>query len=159
MIKNKAFFFVDYEGTQQRDSGSVDRQRRAGCLAHGRSSDLLTKTVGNIVIKDPLDRHGLPRQHHPGVAIVNPVAQKLFSSPDLYPLPNNTGTGALGITSNYVSTSANTLKNNQADAKGDFRPNDKDSISRAGRSAAMSSSAARAALPVFLTAAQYRAHA
>lgn len=53
------------------------------------------------------------------------MARALFGNAGLYPLPNNAGTGALGITSNYVSSSASLLKNYQGDVKIDYRPNDK----------------------------------
>lgn len=151
VIKNKAFFFVDYEGTQQRDSGPATA---TVAPASWRTGDLsLLKTVSGIDIKDPTTGAIFPNNQIPLTRIVNPVARKMFSSPDLYPLPNNAGTGALGISSNYISTSANTLKNNQADAKGDIRPNDKDSIMLRWSISRYEQFGSAAALPVFLTSA------
>src|SRR5207245_2903757 len=87
--------------------------------------------------------------------ITNPVAQKLFSSPNLYPLPNNIGTGVLGIGGNYISSSASTLKNNQADVKGDLRPTDKDGISMRWSIGRYEQFGSQAALPVFLTSGNF----
>jgi hypothetical protein len=52
----------------------------------------------------------------------------LFSDPNLYPLPNSAGTGALGVVNNYSGTSANFLKNHQGDAKVDWRASEKDNF-------------------------------
>ena len=57
----------------------------------------------------------------PASRIVNPVAKALFADPKLYPLPNQRGTGALGVDQNYVGSAANALQNDQADAKVDIR--------------------------------------
>ena len=158
--KNKIFFFMDYEGTQQRDSGPATASVAPAGWRTGNLSDLLTKS--NIFIRDPntnatcsatVSSGCFAGNIIPQSRIVNPVATKLFSSPDLYPLANITGTGTLGISNNYVSTSANTLKNNQADVKGDFRPNDKDSIMLRWSIGRYEQYGNTAALPVFLTSA------
>jgi len=60
---------------------------------------------------------------------VNPVAQALFNNAALYPLPNATGSGPLGLQNNFVGSTSNLLDNDQADAKIDFRATDKDAIS------------------------------
>ncbi len=151
VIKNKAFFFVDYEGTQQRDSGPATATVAPAAWRTGDLSDFQTKS--GLVVKDPLSGVAFPGNMIPASRITNPVAKKLFSSPDLYPLPNNIGTGALGITNNYIATSANTLKNNQADAKGDIRPTDNDSISMRWSIGRYEQFGSAAALPVFMTSA------
>jgi len=146
--KNKIFFFMDYEGTLQRGSGPAAATVAPAAWRTGNLADLL-KT--NQIVKDPTS--GLPYANNviPTSRLTDPVAQKLFSSPDLYPLPNNTGTGALGITNNYLSTSASTLNNHQADVKGDFRPNDKDSIMLRWSISRYEQFGSLAALPVFMT--------
>jgi hypothetical protein len=149
--KNKMFFFVDYEGTQQRDSGPATASVAPAAWRTGNLGDFLTKA--NQVVKDPTTGLAYPGNVIPISRLTNPVAKYLFGNPDLYPLPNNTGTGALGITSNYISSSANTLKNNQADVKGDIRPNDKDSIMLRWSISRYESFGSQAALPVFMTSA------
>ncbi len=149
--KNKMFFFVDYEGTQQRDSGPTTATVAPAAWRAGNLGDFLTKA--NQVVKDPTSGLAYPNNVIPVSRLTNPVAQKLFGSPDLYPLPNNVGVGALGITGNYLASSANTLKNNQADVKGDIRPNDKDSIMLRWSISRYEQFGSAAALPVFLTSA------
>ena len=46
-----------------------------------------------------------------------------------YPLPNQAGTGALGITNNYAASGLSRISNHQADAKVDWRPSDNDNVS------------------------------
>src|SRR5262249_50980948 len=65
----------------------------------------------------------------PPSRIVNPVALKLFSDAALYPLPNTRGTGAIGITSNYITSTASKSSRDQADIKIDARLSDRDNIS------------------------------
>jgi hypothetical protein len=121
--KDKAFFFVDYEGTRQVDSGaslaSVPlADYRAGILTRFPSA-----------IKDPANGNApFPNNVIPANRIVNPVAKALFADTQLYPLPNQTGTGTLGITNDYRGVSANRLQNDQADAKADIRLTPSDNL-------------------------------
>jgi outer membrane receptor protein involved in Fe transport len=55
-------------------------------------------------------------------------ASVLFKDTTLYPLPNSTGTGALGVTNNYSGSQANFLKNHQGDAKADWKAGNKDNF-------------------------------
>src|SRR5262249_1199585 len=124
IVKNKAFFFVDYEGTRQRDSGS---QLASVPLAQYRTGDLSRFTTP---IKDIQNNNTpFPGNIIPASRIVTPVAKALFADPKLYPLPNQLGTGALGIVNNYRGVSANALQNDQADAKVDVRLSDRDNLS------------------------------
>jgi hypothetical protein len=159
IIRNKAFFFIDYEGTQQRNSGPATASVAPATWRTGDLSDLLNKS--GIIVRDPLtgsdiaSRTPFGGNRIPANRILNPVAVKLFSSPNLYPLPNNAGTGVLGISSNYIATSASTLKNNQADAKGDLRPTDNDSVSMRWSIGRYEQFGSQAALPVFLTSGNF----
>lgn len=152
--KNKAFFFMDYEGTEQRISGPATA---SVAPAEWRRGDLSRFLTQNQIVRDPAtgtdvaSRTPFPGNIIPVTRIVSPVAQKLYSSPDLYPLPNNAGTGALGVTDNYISSSASKLSNHQADVKIDLRPTDKDSISGRWSIGRYTSLGARTALPVQLT--------
>jgi len=159
VIRNKAFFFVDYEGTEQRTSGAATASVAPAAWRTGDLSDFLTKS--NQIVRDPLtgpdvaSRTPFPGNIIPTNRIVNPVAQKLFSSPDLYPLANNAGTGTLGITSNYIASQANRLSNKQGDVKGDFRLSDKDNVSARWSVSDYQNVGSRAALPVFLTSGNF----
>ena len=122
--RDKAFFFMDYEGTRQRDSGPS--------LASVPLADYRNGNLGRFpqTIKDPAN-NGTPFPGNviPTSRIVNPVAKALFADPKLYPLPNQGGTGTLGITNDYRGVSANALQNDQADAKTDIRLSPSDNLS------------------------------
>ncbi|HEY2013379.1 MAG TPA: carboxypeptidase regulatory-like domain-containing protein, partial [Bryobacteraceae bacterium] len=157
--KNKAFFFVDYEGTEQRTSGAATASVAPAAWRTGDLSDFLVKS--NQVVRDPntgpdlASRTPFPGNIIPVSRIANPVAQKLFSSPNLYPLANNAGTGTLGITSNYLSSQASQISNKQGDIKGDFRLSDKDNLSARWSVSDYRSLGSAAALPVFLTSGNF----
>ena len=61
--RNKAFFFMDYEGTEQRDLRSRHRQRGAAGVAHRRPLKVPHPEPGG---ERPAEQHAVPRQHHPG---------------------------------------------------------------------------------------------
>ncbi len=146
--KNSAFFFMDYEGTRQVDSGPA--------LA---SVPLAEYRTGNLsrfsqVIRDPLTGQQFPGNIIPASRIVNPVARALFADPTLYPLPNTTGTGALGITNNYRGNSANSLNNDQADAKVDLRLSTNDNLSGRFSIGRYRQGGSQTALPTIMVAGQ-----
>ena len=120
--KNRAFFFMDYEGTRQRDSGA---DLASVPLAAYRNGDLSRFPQ---TIRDPLNGQPFPDKIIPQSRIVNPVAKSLFSNQKLYPLPNQAGVGSIGVTNDYLGTSAIALQNDQADAKVDIRLTDKDNL-------------------------------
>src|SRR5206468_3441052 len=125
--KNKAFFFMDYEGTEQRTSGPAAASIAPQTWRDGDLSRFLTTQQ---IVRDPQtgadagSRTPFPGNIIPAARITNPVALKLFSSPNLYPLPNNPGTGALGISNDYLSSQASKLSNHQADVKLDYKLSD-----------------------------------
>ena len=130
--RDKLFFFVDYEASKRRDSGSA---LTTVAPVEFRTGDLSRLSQA---IKDPALSGVCAKKGDPGCfagniiplgRIVNPVALALFKDQSLYPLPNNPGTGSNGYTSNYLGTSANFLNNDQADAKLDWRLSDKDNLS------------------------------
>jgi hypothetical protein len=159
LVRNRAFFFVDYEGTEQRGSGPATASVAPEAWRNGDLSDFLTKQ--NQVIKDPLtgpdlaSRTAFPGNIIPLNRIVNPVALKLFNNPGLYPLSNNTGTGALGVSGNYIASQASLLKNHQGDVKIDYRPNEKDSFMGRWSMGRYDNYGSQTALPVSLTSATY----
>lgn len=146
--KDKAFFFVDYEGTQQRSGGPATASVAPQAWRNGD----LSQFPNNIV--DPTTGNPFPGKQIPVTRIVNPVAKKLFSSPDLYPLPNQAGAGALGIGGNYGAASNSTLKNNQGDAKIDYRLSDKDSLSGRMSWGSLESFGSLNPLPIMMTSGQ-----
>ncbi len=122
--RNKAFFFMDYEGTRQKDSGPALASVPLADYRNG----ILTRF--SQTIKDPANSN-LPFAGNviPPSRIVNPVAKALFADTKLYPLPNQAGVGAIGVSSDYRGVSANSLNNDQADVRTDVRLTDRDNLS------------------------------
>ena len=122
IVKDNLFFFVDYQGTRNRVSGSSGVSVIPSAMRTGNLS------IYPNPITDPLTGQPFPGNIIPASRIVNPVAQALFSNPQLYPQPNAAGTGPFGFTSNYISSSSTFLDNDQADAKLDWRRGEKDYV-------------------------------
>lgn len=125
VIKNRTFFFLDYQGSRQRTSGQSASTVAPAAFRTGDLSALST------VVTDPTTGLAFPNNQIPVSRITNPAALYLLSHSNLYPLPNNSvaGTDALGIRNNYIGTNANYVDNDQADAKIDHRLSDKDTLS------------------------------
>jgi len=154
--KNRNFFFVDYEGTRQVNSGPATASVAPAEWRGGNLSRFLPGTP----IRDPLLRGNctaadrtacFPGNILPPSRIVSPVARALFGDQRLYPLPNNAGTGPLGVNGNYLASSASTIRNDQADAKIDSRLSDRDSFSGRFTIARHNSGGSRVVLPTLLT--------
>ena len=130
IIRDKLFFFGSYEGSQRRDSGAALASVAPAAWRNGDLSGLpqtindpATCQVANGVRTcQPFANKRIPTSR-----IVGPAAV-LFRDTALYPLPNSAGVGALGVTNNYSGSTANFLKNNQGDAKLDWRASGRDSL-------------------------------
>lgn len=128
--KDSLFFFTNYEGTQRRDSGPSLASVAPAAWRNGDLSQLpqaivdpatCTTASGSRVCQP------FPNKQIPPARIVGP-ARVLFTDASLYPLANSAGTGNLGVANNYSGSAANFLKNNQGDAKVDWRASDKDNF-------------------------------
>lgn len=155
--RDRTFFFMDYEGTEQRSSGPATANVAKPAWRTGDLSDWL-KLSSPQIVRDPTtgatlaERTPFPGNIVPGARITNPVARKLFSDTSLYPLPNlSSGSGALGITGNYLAGSASLLKNHQADVKIDHRLSDNDNLTGRWSIGRYETYGSQAALPVFMT--------
>ena len=146
--RNKAFFFIDYEGTMQRTDGPASA---SVAPQDWRNGDL--SRFPNAQITDPTNGQPFPNKQIP-VARFNPVARFLFANPTLYPLPTQAGAGPLGVAGNYAGGSASKLNNHQADAKVDYRPSDKDALMARWSIGRYESIGSRAALPTSMTSGQ-----
>jgi hypothetical protein len=101
-------------------------------------------------VTDPTTRQPFPGNRIPASRIVNPVALALFRNTSLYPLPNNQGVGPIGVTGNYLASSASFLRNNQGDVKIDSRLSEKDNVSGRYSQAKFISGTSSVALPAFV---------
>src|SRR6266849_1682253 len=141
IVKNKLFFFFDYQG-QRFDHPSTTKQRslftaaeRGGdfgdICSSGFTAGLCNDTVANPVsggpalrthqLYDPLNGNQ-PFANNVITEAIDPVAQALFSS-SLYPTP--TGTGRQN---NFSYTQAKAFNTNQFDVKIDFNATKSDHV-------------------------------
>lgn len=121
IVKNKLFFFGDYQGIFARTGGGA-----ATTVAplEWRNGDLSSI---DFPIIDPITGKPFPGNIIPQNRIVNPVALKLFANNSIYPLP--TRAGATDIDGNFVTTTSEKLNNHQFDIRIDARLTDKDNFS------------------------------
>jgi hypothetical protein len=143
ILRNRIFFFGDYQGTRQNTGGGTSQ---TVAPAEWRTGDLSSFTTPII---DPQTGQQFPGNRIPANRIVNPVARALFADPNLYPLPTRPGTS--NITGNYVTTFENKQKGDQFDVKIDARFSDKDNVSGRYSFGNFNTYPIRAALPTTVT--------
>lgn len=117
ILKNKLFFFGDYEGARKNQGGKATASVLTQAMRNGDFSALLAQ---GIQLYDTQNNF-VPYIGDKGLPIVNPVAKYLFAHPNLYPLPNATPTDGL-VQSNFQGGQTSFVKNNQEDAKIDWTP-------------------------------------
>jgi hypothetical protein len=132
IVKNKLFFFFDYQG--QRFNHPANTQFFNVFTARERTGDFSdipnqlynpcptpTNAPCTAATFVPGSRVPFPNNQIP-LSMINPVAQALFSSP-LYPQPVNGN-----LENNAFNTVTQAFRNNQFDIKGDFVATQKDHI-------------------------------
>jgi len=129
ILKNKLFFFFDYQG-QRFDHPSATKQLNVFTAAErtGNFGDICTAgfTAGlcndaGQQLHDPLNGNA-PFLNNVITEPIDPVAQSLFSS-NLYPAAIGTG-----LLNNATYTTASVLNSNQYDIKIDFNATEKDHL-------------------------------
>jgi len=137
IVKNKLFFFLDYQGQRLINAGTTGAElltarERAGdfgqlCTQYGgafNGSGVCTGGAGTTQLVDPVTH--LPIKNNNLTAAgytISPVASALFAS-KAYPLPQIDETGL----NNYFFKSGNKLDNDQGDVKIDYVPSQKDHV-------------------------------
>ena len=100
IIRDKLFFFVDYEGMRYHSSRRDDIERSSRGVPHRRSvGPALGWVEFSCTTRRPLTRLRTNPRHTSNnqIPITNPVATYLFGNPKAYPLPNNPTSDPLGI--------------------------------------------------------------
>ena len=137
VMKDKLFFFVDYQGTRRSEPGAAGFVNAfPAAFRNGDFSALLDPAYlsANAVSGGPIQLYDYASvvngRRQPFVnnripqSRINPVAQNLFNDTSLYPNPINNG-----LRQNQLNTVNRKLVNDQGDVKLDWRPTDADSIS------------------------------
>ncbi len=126
ILKDKLFFFADYEGARYHLGGTDTASVLPQAYRNGDFSRLL---AGSHPLQLTHFVPGVGRVPYANnqVPITNPVAQYLFAHPEYYPLPNKADSGAYGQ-DNYIGASKITRRNDQADVKIDFKLSSRDTM-------------------------------
>jgi hypothetical protein len=156
IMKNKLFFFVDYQGIVQRTGGGSSINVAPAAWRTGDLSSL------GVTIRDP-NTCANPRDITtcqafaggiiPANRIVNPVAKALFADAKLYPLPVSINpTSKVGV---LPVITAGKVDSHQFDVKLDARLGDKDSISGRYSFTNYEQANAQGSIPAIPTSAQF----
>lgn len=122
IVKNKLFFFVDYEGIRYHKAQPLQQTSvLTPAMLKGDFSALLNPALpgGPIQLYDT--QNNFAPYNNNQIPVVSPIAQYLAAHPNLYPAPNRTPTDEL-IQNNYVGSQSGYVKNNQEDFKVDWTP-------------------------------------
>ncbi len=128
IIKNKLFFFVDYEGYRWHTGGTSTYSVAPAAFRTGDLSSLLTASKP-IQLYNTQTAGGPTPYENNKIPITSPVAQYLFAHPNVYPLPNNPTSDPLGVQNNFIGPSGSFQRNDQGDVKIDWNPRQADLIS------------------------------
>jgi hypothetical protein len=118
IVKNKLFFFGNYQGTQFDAPGF---EAISVAPATWRAGDLSSITT---VIRDPSNGAAFSGNQIP-IGRISPIARSILTDLSNYPLPNRVVTG---VTGNYVGETLQTISANQADVRIDWNLSADDKI-------------------------------
>jgi hypothetical protein len=138
VLKDKLFFFADYEGYREHTGGEAaysvapaafrGTAATASCPAGDADLSSLLTSDG-IQLYNTQNASGAVPYTNNCIPITNPVATYLFAHPNVYPLPNNATSDPLGVENNFTGPSGQFQRNDQGDVKIDWHLHDKDVIS------------------------------
>lgn len=127
IIKNKLFFFVDYEGIRHHTSGQFSASLLTPAMLAGNFSALLNPNLPGGPIQLYNTQNNFTPYPNDQIPVVSPVAQYLAAHPQLYPAPNSAPEDGL-IHNDYQAVQTGYVSNNQEDYKVDFTPGSNERI-------------------------------
>ncbi|HEX4020850.1 MAG TPA: TonB-dependent receptor [Acidobacteriaceae bacterium] len=123
ILKDKLFFFVDYEALRYHSGGETTASQAPLAFLQGDFSKLLGGAKPVQLYDTTVLTGGQPTPY-PNNKIpaseLNPVAKYLASNPKAYPAANNPTSDALGIYNNFIGPTGNFNTNDQGDVKIDW---------------------------------------
>jgi hypothetical protein len=119
VVKNKLFFFGNYQGTRFDAPGTETASVAPDAWRHGDLSSVTGSTVRDPQTGLPFAGNQIP------VGRISSIATGILSNTSLYPLPNRT---VSGVTGNYVGGRNETIRAHQADVRMDWSPSNSDKI-------------------------------
>jgi len=122
IVKNKLFFFADYEGVRHHQGGKTSAGLLTPAMLQG---DFSALTAKGIQLYDTQNSFAAFANNQ--VPVVNPVAKYLAAHPNIYPAPNAAPGDGL-IQNNYQGPYSGYVSNNQEDFKVDWTPGNANKI-------------------------------
>ena len=128
ILKNRLFFFVDYEGIRKHTAQPLAQASLlTPAMLKGDFSALLSPGLPNGTVQLYDTQNNFAPYPNNQIPVVNPVAAFLAAHPQIYPAPNRTPTDGL-IQNDFVGPQASFVTNNQEDFKVDWTVRDKDKL-------------------------------
>ena len=150
VLKNKLFFFMDYEGFRLPTAGKGSASVPTAAMRQGDFSALSQQLYNNSG-----NAGGAPVAYaNNQIPIVNPAAVYLFQHPELWPLPNTTSTSGL-LYNNYTGTTSGFVRNNQGMVRVDWRPDNSDTVSVRWLQGTGTDGTSKAVLPITFPGTSY----
>ncbi len=131
IIKDKLFFFADYEGVRYHSAPTATASVLTAKMRTGDFSELLDPTLSS----KPIQLYNTQAAGQPAYmnnqlgATTNPVAAYLFANPQYYPLPNHVASAGTVIGNNYAGQSKINRYDDQFDVKIDWNASARDKLS------------------------------
>ena len=120
ILRNRLFFFGDYEGIRHHTGGLLQASVLTPAMLKGDFSGLT-----GVQLYD--SQNNFAPYVNNQVPVVNPVAQYLAANPKFYPAPNAVPTDGL-IHNNFLGQQSSFVSNNQFDVKVDWTPRNADTM-------------------------------
>ena len=118
LVRNKVFFFGNYQGTRFNAPGSETLSVAPEAWRRGDLSSVST------TIRDPRTATAFPGNQVP-TGRISSVASAILNNTALYPLPNRNVTG---VTGNFVGTRLQEIRAHQGDVRVDWNLSSKDNL-------------------------------
>jgi Carboxypeptidase regulatory-like domain/TonB dependent receptor-like, beta-barrel len=119
LVKNKLFFFGNYQGTRN-DAPGFETVSVAPASWRSGDLSLLTSTI-----RDPVTGTAFAGNQIP-IGRISPIASAILNNLALYPLPNRTVPGQ--ISGNFVGETLTTIRAKQGDGRVDWSPSNNDKV-------------------------------
>ena len=141
IVKNKVFFFANYQGTRFKQPGVETASVAPETWRRGDLSSVTAATIRDPQTQQPFAGNQIPTGR------ISAIANSILGNTALYPLPNR---GVTGVTGNFVGDRLQTIKADQADVRVDWSASNNDKIFGRFSFAEFTSTVDKRAFPLLL---------